>query len=131
MESDHPEKELYLWMRAELQREYCELVAGLPWWCMICGEGGNYEGDRPDYYWFPPENHICPEVMTQHRESETIRRIIKKIEENEFKKQKIGKIKEIKETPNGLEVEFWLTDDGKKKFEELQKNLSDIFNPYS
>lgn len=30
-----------------------------PWWCGICGEGGNYEGPRPDAYWFPPKDHEC------------------------------------------------------------------------
>lgn len=36
-----------------------EELAKAPWWCMICGEGGNYEGERPDEYWFPPVDHEC------------------------------------------------------------------------
>lgn len=36
------------------------LFAEYPWWCLFCGAGGNYDGDRPDEYPPPPLEHVCP-----------------------------------------------------------------------
>ncbi len=47
------------YLHEELYKRFLGRLAEQPWWCMICGEGGNYEGDRPDAYWFPPEDHVC------------------------------------------------------------------------
>ena len=52
--------ELEDYIKAELSRKLEEVLAALPWWCLICGEGGNYIGERPDEYWFPPKDHECP-----------------------------------------------------------------------
>ena len=38
-----------------------------PWWCIFCGEGGNYDGERPDEYWIPPESHKCSVTMKELR----------------------------------------------------------------
>jgi hypothetical protein len=55
------------YIREELQKSLDKTFADLPWWCMICGEGGNYDGERPDEFWFPPEEHQCvkkdPELL--------------------------------------------------------------------
>jgi len=48
------------WLRAQIKEAFEEHLAAQPWWCLICGEGGNYEGLRPDRYWFPPKSHRCP-----------------------------------------------------------------------
>jgi hypothetical protein len=60
-------------IRQEMTNHLDKTFAALPWWCLLCGEGGNYEGERPDEYWFPPENHVCKqkqppshEVVMQH-----------------------------------------------------------------
>ncbi len=47
------------YLREELRKKLFKRLGEQPWWCMVCGEGGNYEGIRPDNYWFPPENHGC------------------------------------------------------------------------
>lgn len=48
------------WLRKEIREGLAKKLAEAPWWCLICGEGGNYEGERPELYWFPPEDHVCP-----------------------------------------------------------------------
>lgn len=52
--------ELEDYIKAELSRKLEEVLTALPWWCIICGEGGNYVGERPDEFWFPPKDHVCP-----------------------------------------------------------------------
>lgn len=47
------------WIRKELKKMLAKKLAKAPWWCLLCGKGGNYEGERPDEYWFPPEDHVC------------------------------------------------------------------------
>ena len=42
-----------------LMKDMAKELAKAPWWCVLCGEGGNYEGKRPDEYWFPPRDHKC------------------------------------------------------------------------
>lgn len=39
----------------------------IPWWCCVCGEGGNYEGVRPDDYIGPPKDHKCSRKQQQIR----------------------------------------------------------------
>lgn len=46
-------------VKEELKKALAEEFAKQPWWCLICGEGSNYEGERPDEYWFSPEDHVC------------------------------------------------------------------------
>lgn len=50
-------------IREELDKKLKAALAAAPWWCLICGEGGNYEGERPDEFWFPPEDHVCPPMV--------------------------------------------------------------------
>jgi hypothetical protein len=52
--------ELEEYIKSELNRMLSEALAKLPWWCFRCGEGGNYVGERPDEFWFPPKDHVCP-----------------------------------------------------------------------
>lgn len=47
------------YIKEELEKALEKRFAELPWWCLLCGEGGNYEDERPDEYWFPPKDHIC------------------------------------------------------------------------
>ncbi len=47
------------YLKEELKKRLLKRLAEEAWWCLICGEGGNYEGDRPDEYWFPPDDHVC------------------------------------------------------------------------
>lgn len=54
--------ELVDYIQDELRKGLLEELAKQPWWCMLCGMGGNYEGDRPDEYWFPPDDHVCQET---------------------------------------------------------------------
>ncbi len=53
------------WLRVELKKMLEEELAKKPWWCMMCGAFGNHEGPEPPAYgtyWFPPKDHVCPEV---------------------------------------------------------------------
>lgn len=47
------------YIRRKLEERVLARLAAAPWWCLICGAGGNYEGERPDEFWFPPESHVC------------------------------------------------------------------------
>ncbi len=53
-------EELKEWIQQRIKEEFEKVLAESPWWCPMCGEGGNYEGERPDEYWIPPEDHQCP-----------------------------------------------------------------------
>lgn len=55
--SDDPLRE---YIYSELEKNLKEVLTTAPWWCLICGEGGNYEGKRPDEYLPPPPSHECP-----------------------------------------------------------------------
>lgn len=59
MAIEDPESEVVKWLRDQMKEEWEKMLADQPWWCLLCGEGGNYEGERPDEYWFPPATHIC------------------------------------------------------------------------
>ncbi len=52
-------------LKEELRKSLLKRLSEEPWWCLICDEGGNYEGERPDEYWFPPADHICKIVRPQ------------------------------------------------------------------
>lgn len=55
-----PDEDLQSYIKRKFLEELDKVLKEGPWWCVICGEGGNYEGERPDAYWFPPEDHVCP-----------------------------------------------------------------------
>lgn len=52
------------WLQRRLLEELWEALNKAPWWCLICGQGENYEGDRPDDYLPPPSDHVCPRSTT-------------------------------------------------------------------
>ena len=60
LDPENPDPEIVKWLKAELNKMLDEKFSKLPWWCMLCGEGGNYDGERPHEYWFPPVDHVCP-----------------------------------------------------------------------
>lgn len=47
------------YLKEELRKEFQRALDESPWWCPMCGEGGNYIGTRPQLYWIPPESHQC------------------------------------------------------------------------
>lgn len=53
------DSEVVQWLRDQMKEEWEKMLAEQPWWCLLCGEGGNYEGELPDEYWVPPADHIC------------------------------------------------------------------------
>jgi hypothetical protein len=64
----HPDEEdahndVKEWLKQEMRKQLDEELAKGPWWCVLCGAGGNYKGERPDEYWFPPEDHICDRAI--------------------------------------------------------------------
>lgn len=58
-------------IKQELRKKLQAKFSALPWWCLLCGEGGNYEGERPADYWVPPASHECallrPEIIEHLR----------------------------------------------------------------
>lgn len=55
-------KQLKEYIREELDKLFKKVLAEAPWWCMVCGDGGNYEDERPDEYLPPPLDHVCKET---------------------------------------------------------------------
>lgn len=47
------------YLKKMIKESFIKSLEEEPWWCLMCGEGGNYMGERPDIYMFPPESHAC------------------------------------------------------------------------
>jgi hypothetical protein len=57
--AEHDGESLSEYLDRRLAEIVAERLAETPWWCILCGEGGNYEGPRPDVYLPPPADHVC------------------------------------------------------------------------
>lgn len=57
---------LEVWLKRKLREGLDQALAEAPWWCLLCGQGGNYEGERPDEFWFPPDDHICDKRLYEN-----------------------------------------------------------------
>lgn len=44
-----------------LEERLNKKISKYPWLCEICGEGGNFKGEVPEDYWYPPKDHVCKE----------------------------------------------------------------------
>lgn len=54
--------ELKKYLNDELTKEFERALSAAPWWCLICGDSGNYNGQRPAKYWAPPKDHVCKSI---------------------------------------------------------------------
>lgn len=63
-DEDFTDETIEEYLKRRLKEELDKKFEAQPWWCLLCGEGGNYEGNRPDFYWFPPKDHVCKKGET-------------------------------------------------------------------